>query len=96
MRMMVRIQVPAETGNRAVKDGTLASIFEKAQAQLKPEATYFTTFEGDRTAFLVLDMKGVEEMPFVAERFFLGLGAKVDFSPAMTPEQLHAGFSGLS
>ena len=36
MRMMLKIVIPTETGNQAIKDGSLHKIFETAMSKLKP------------------------------------------------------------
>ena len=41
MRMMLKIVIPTETGNQAIKDGSLHKILESAMSKLKPEAAYF-------------------------------------------------------
>jgi hypothetical protein len=89
--MMIQVSIPTESGNAAYKDGRLREIMQKAIGELKPEAAYFTTYNGQRTAFIVLNMTDSSEMPHVAERFFLGLNAKVDFMPAMNAQDLAAG-----
>jgi hypothetical protein len=37
MRMMLKIVIPTETGNQAIKDGSLHKIFEATMSKLKPE-----------------------------------------------------------
>ena len=91
MRVMLRVCVPTEEGNRAIKDGSLAKGIEKALAELKPEAAYFTTERGKRTAYLFIDMSDISDMPFVAERFFFAFNAEVDFVPAMKADELKRG-----
>ena len=44
MRMMLKIVIPTETGNQAIKDGSLHKIFEATMSKLKPEAAYFVAF----------------------------------------------------
>jgi hypothetical protein len=41
MRMMLKIIVPTESGNRAIKDGTLAKVLEGTMSRLEAEAAYF-------------------------------------------------------
>lgn len=41
MRMMMKVTVPVEAGNRAIADGTLPKTIEAAMESLKPEAAYF-------------------------------------------------------
>ena len=57
MRMMLKIVIPTETGNQAIKDGSLHKIFEVAMSRLKPEAAYFFPEHGLRSAMMIFDMK---------------------------------------
>ena len=51
----------------------------------KPEAAYFTTFDGRRTAFFVFDMPDASAIPPFAEPFFQELDAEVQISRSSTP-----------
>ncbi len=93
MRMMVRVQVDAADGNRAVKDGSFASLMEKAMAELKPEAVYFVAEDGKRTFYWFLEMEDQTDLPWVAERFFGGLNATVQASPAMNFDDVKKGLA---
>ncbi len=95
MRMLMRASIPAEAGNRAIKDGTLPQIVGKTLETLKAEAAYFTTMDGDRTMIAVFDLKASSDMPRIAEPLFMGLNASVDFMPCMNAEDLKTGLSGI-
>jgi hypothetical protein len=66
---------------------------EKAMAELKPEAAYFVAEDGKRTFYWFLDMTDQSDLPWIAERFFVGLNATVQTSPAMTFEDVQKGLS---
>jgi hypothetical protein len=53
---MARITMPVESGNRAINDGSLGTAMQRAAQRWKPEAMHFTTFDGQRTAFMVFRM----------------------------------------
>jgi hypothetical protein len=95
MRTLITISIPAETGNTAVQTGALPKIMGEAIDRLKPEAAYFTTINGQRTALLVFDMKDSNEMPSIAEPFFSGFSAAVTFTPVMTADDLKAGLQKI-
>ena len=42
MRFLVKVSIPVEAGNAAVKAGKLGSTIQSILADLKPEAVYFT------------------------------------------------------
>jgi hypothetical protein len=95
MRVIARISVPVESGNSAIKDGTLGAVMENAAAQWNPEAMYFTAFDGLRTAFMVFDLPDPSDIPVFAEPFFRKLNADVNIAPAMNREDLGKGLSQL-
>ncbi len=91
MRMMLKIQLPAETANAATKDGRLPRILSSTLERLKPEAAYFTTMNGDRGGFIVFDLQHPSDMPAICEPFFNELGAKCEMTPVMTVDDVKAG-----
>jgi hypothetical protein len=93
MRTMLRITIPVEAGNRAIKDGTLQKVLEATAARLKPEAAYFVADTGIRSAMFFFDMKDSSEVPEIAERLFIGLEAKCEFFPAMNGDDLKKGLA---
>ncbi|HEY6988323.1 MAG TPA: hypothetical protein VH369_08065 [Bryobacteraceae bacterium] len=89
MRMLLRVSIPVEAGNAAVKAGTLSSTVQQILADLKPEASYFFADDnGNRSGSIVFDMKDSSEIPAIAEPWFLSFNAKVSFRPVMSPEDL--------
>ncbi len=88
MRFMVKVELPVETGNAAAKDGSLPKTIESILGDVKPEAAYFTVWNGKRTAFIFLDIQDPSDLPAVAEPWFLAFNANVDITPAMVPEDL--------
>lgn len=95
MRMMLKVTIPASQGNRAIKDGSLPSIMQKTIAELKPEAAYFTLDEGNRTAFLFVDVKDITMIPSICEPFFTGFDASIDMTPVMNVDDLRTGLQLL-
>jgi hypothetical protein len=92
---MARISMPVEAGNRAIKDGSLGTVMQRAAERWKPEAMYFTTFDGDRTAFMVFDLPDASDIPPFAEPFFTGLNADVVIAPVMNGDDLQKGLAQL-
>jgi hypothetical protein len=88
MRMLLRVTIPVEAGNAAVKAGTLGSTIERILADLKPEAAYFFDDDGQRAGSVVFDMKDPSQIPAIAEPWFLALNAKISLRPVMTPQDL--------
>ena len=97
MRTMVRVTIPVEAGNAAIKNGSLPKIISETLEQLKPEGAYFFTgADGSRTALMVFDMKEASDIPMIAEKFFMGFNAAVQFTPVMNADDLKKGLSKIS
>ena len=54
----------------------------------KPEAVYFTEQNGQRTVMLIVDLPDPSKVPALAEPWFLGFEADVEFHIVMTPDDL--------
>jgi hypothetical protein len=96
MRMMARISMPVEAGNKGIQEGTLPTVMQQTAERWKPEAMYFTTFDGKRTAYVVFDMPDSSSIPIFAEPFFNQLKAEVELAPVMNGDDLQKGLSGLA
>jgi hypothetical protein len=95
MRVMAKVEIPVESGNQAIKSGALPQVIQQFAERWKPEAMYFTDFDGMRTAFLVFDMPDSSAIPPFAEPFFMELKANVQIVPAMNADDLQKGLSQL-
>jgi hypothetical protein len=93
MRMMIIAKNPPEPFNSGVKDGSSGRKLKEIMEELRPEAVYFTEFDGMRTSVMIVDMKDTSQIPQIAEPFFLNFNASVEFHPVMSPEEL--GKAGL-
>jgi hypothetical protein len=97
MRMLITAAIPHHTFNAAVKDGSASAKIGKILDTIKPEACYFTEFDGRRTAVLIVDMPDASKIPSLAEPWFLTFEADVRFHPTMLPEDLkHAGLENIA
>lgn len=88
MRMMLKVSIPVESGNAAVRAGKLGSTIQSILADLKPESVYFTAVDGMRTGFIFFDLKEPSQLPSIAEPWFLAFNATIECTPAMIPEDL--------
>jgi len=80
--------MPTDIFNDMVREGTAASTLEKLVAVFEPEAVYFVSMDGVRTALIVTDLKEPSDLVKIAEPFFLAMEAEIDCYPAMNPEDL--------
>ena len=86
MRFLFKISIPVEAGNVAARSGFKA--IQTILEQQKPEAAYFTAEGGQRTGFIVIDMKDAAELSAIAEFWFLALNASVEVTLVMVPADL--------
>ena len=88
MRMLMRIQIPTEAGNAALKDGSLERVMQDSLGSLRPEAMYLTTVDGCRGGFVVFNLEDVSQIPAITEPLFLSVSAKIELTPCFTPQEL--------
>jgi hypothetical protein len=93
MRMMLRVKMPVEAGNSAIKDGSLPRTIQSLVERLKPEAAYFFTDEGKRSMLIVFNMQDASQIPPLVEPLFMGMGAAVTLTPVMNAEDLQKGLA---
>ncbi len=89
MRTLLKVSIPVEAGNAAIKAGTLGGTIERILADLKPEAAYFYADEqGQRSGLIIFDMKDTSQIPAIAEPWFLAFNAKISLQPVMNQQDL--------
>jgi hypothetical protein len=91
MRSLLKVSVPVEAGNKALKDGSLAKVISDTMERIKPEAAFFGVEGGKRTAYMFFDLKDSSQMPSIVEPIFLVLQANVEVVPVMNPQELKSG-----
>ncbi|WP_217242806.1 hypothetical protein [Streptomyces sp. AC555_RSS877] len=95
MRVLLKVSMDTEKANEAIQNGTLPKLIEASLEQIKPEAAYFTSENGQRTACMVFDTQDSSQMPVISEPFFMNLGAKITYTPVMNHEDVQKGLSRL-
>jgi len=93
MRMMLKVTIPVEAGNTAIKNGTLPQTLQSTAERLKPEAAYFLAEDGKRTALFFFDMQDVSQIPSIVEPLFMGMNASITMVPAMNTDDLQKGLA---
>lgn len=88
MRFLVKVSIPVDSGNAAARAGRLGETIQSILKDLKPEAVYFTDNNGQRTAFIILEMNDASEIPAIAEPWFLAFNASIEIHPVMLPDDL--------
>ena len=95
MRVLVRVILPTEAGNRAIKGQDFIKNVQAFIDNYKAETAFFAPVNGDRSANFIIDMPSSEMMATIAEPFFQ-MGAKVEMQPVMNFEDLKKGLSSAS
>ncbi len=96
MRFMLIVRTSTEVANATVREGRVGDLLQRSMELLQPEAAYFGPLDGMRSAFLVFDLDDPSKIPAISEPFYQELGARLDFIPVMTPEDLARGIAALA
>ena len=91
MRMMMKVSIPVEFGNKSLSEGQLQQTVMKFVEKYRPESSYFLPEGGERTAIFFFDAKDPSEIPSIVEPFFTNLQASVTMTPAMNLEEMRSG-----
>ncbi|CAL9275224.1 MULTISPECIES: hypothetical protein [Streptomyces] len=95
MRVLLKATLDTEKSNEVIRSGKMADLMKETIDHIKPEAAYFGTIDGRRTALLFFDMQDSSQMPPIGEPFFMELNAEVDVCPIMNGDDLAKGLSQL-
>jgi hypothetical protein len=96
MRVLLQVRLPHKEFNAAVRDGTVGPKVNRILEETKPQAVYFTEFNGQRGAIMIVDLDDPSKVPSLAEPWFLTFSADVEFHVVMTPDDLRrAGLDAL-
>lgn len=88
MRCLMKVTIPVAEGTAAISDGSFGVTIGSILADIKPEAAYFALGNGQRTAYLFINMENSSQLPALAEPFFQAFGASIEVTPAMSLEDL--------
>ena len=88
MRMLLHAKFPHEPFNTMVRKGTVGATMQKILEAAKPEAVYFSEFDGRRGAILIVEVADATKVPGFAEPWFLAFNADVSFHIVMSPDDL--------
>ena len=88
MKFMVTFQMQGEKANAALRDRNFGEKMQQLLNDFHAESVYFSTINGERGCHMVLNLDDPSMIPKIAEPLFFWLGAKVNFYPVMTPEDL--------
>jgi hypothetical protein len=94
--MLLHAKLPLEPFNTTVKNGTVGEKMKRILDEPKPEAVYFTEYQGRRGAIMIINVDDPSKVPAFAEPWFLTFNAECELHVAMTPADLaKAGLDAL-
>jgi hypothetical protein len=88
MRVLMHVTLPHEPFNSFVRDGSVGAKISRVLEETSPEAIYFTEQDGQRGAVVIYDISANDQVPSLAEPWFLMFEADCRFNIAMTPDDL--------
>lgn len=89
MKFIMKVKMASgKEGNELLKDPEFGKKMQDVLTEIKAEAAYFTTIEGSRGGFIVVNLEDASQLPAIAEPLFLWLKADIDWYPVMTPQDL--------
>jgi hypothetical protein len=96
MRMLLKWELGLRAANEAIRNGKMAALNEWLNGCIKPEAAYFGTENGKRTAYLFFDLDDPAQIPVIAEPLFQQLESTVEFIPVMNADELQRGLADVA
>jgi len=93
MRVMLKISLPPGPFNTLAREGTVGQKIGMIVEETRPESIYFTGNRYGRGAIAVYDVQDGSDIPRVSEPWFLTFNAEIEYSVAITPQEL--GKAGL-
>lgn len=94
MRVMLKAQMGAEAGTKAIEDGSLPRVVQQLGEVVDIEAAYFGPQQGKRTAVFFFELDDSSTIPAISEPFFRELDAEFELVPVMNRDELMAGLAG--
>ncbi len=89
MRVLVKVTIPTEAGNKMIKKPDFPDLMKGILARLKPEAAYYMSLGGQRCAMFFANMESSVQIPAVAEPLWLAMGADVEIVPVMNQDEFN-------
>lgn len=91
MRMLMIAALPTDIGNALIRDGSLGPKLQSCLEPMKPESAYFTVNDdGERTAYVVFDLKDSSEIVKMAEPWYMHFQGRLTLRPVMNSQDMAA------
>lgn len=83
--------MPFDLSNQRNKDPQFVTKMEQILSDVNAEAAFFTTIEGHKGGYIVINMDDPSQIIAIAKPFFKWLGAEVSYFPVLAPIDLSRG-----
>ena len=93
MRMLLQVKIPHQEFNAAVRDGSVEGKMKKILEDTKPEAVYFTEYDGRRGAIMIINIENPSEVPKFAGTMVSVIQRRCPISHCHDPGRIGAGRS---
>ena len=91
MRMILQARIPHEEFNAAVRDGSAGEKVKKILDEIKAEAVYFTEYDGQRGAIMIININDSSEVPKVCGTLVSNIQRRRRISHCHDPGRIRAG-----
>lgn len=88
MRVLFKITIPVEPFNSLARAGVVGQKMGAILEATRPESIYFTGNNSGRGAIAVYNAEDGSQIPALGEPWLLTLNAQIEYSVAITPEEL--------
>jgi hypothetical protein len=88
MRFLLKVRLPIESGNNALKDPKFGETLQTILKEIKAEAAYFLPIDGQRGMYIILNFDDPSGLASVGEKFWFWAKADIDIVPVMVAEDL--------
>ncbi|HVC79808.1 MAG TPA: panthothenate synthetase [Chloroflexota bacterium] len=88
MRILFTITIPVEPFNTLARAGVVAQKMGAILEATKPESIYFTGNGSGRGAVVVHNIEDGSQVPALGEPWLLTFNAQIEYSVAITPDEL--------
>lgn len=88
MHYLLKFEIDNEKGNQEIRNPEFGAKVQQLLGEIGAKAAYFTTINGCRGGYILVEINDASEIPQKGEPLFFWLNAKVELIPVMFPEDL--------
>ena len=86
--MLCHVIFPNKEFNAYITDGTVSQKIKRILDDIKPQAAYFTEYQGKRGVIIIVDVPEPSAIPKFSEAWFVIFNAEVEWHIVMNPDDL--------